>query len=248
MGQHALRGIFACILGFFLLFENHHATATPLSPATYAVSDYGSGSGAHGVWFQRFDSASSSTRFTFLDGGTFSVGGTAANLSGSIRDKSNPSRGFDVSLVFEKVSDAVAMTLAGKCEQGGCDTSGWHYFNLTMGMMTGTGGLTGLNLNLLQRPADGSYPWQIGIGASSKNFIFGGAMWFDWEIKGDNTSNVSVCTSSLNCGSDYHGDFNVNLSLLPEVSTELPEPASLGLLIAGLIGLGCVVRQRRQAV
>ncbi len=240
MGKHAIGRICACILGLFFLVESDIATATPLASASYTVSDYATGNQAHGVWFRRFDSTNSNTRFTFLNGATFSVGGTTASLSGSIQDKSNASRGFDITLVFEKVSDAVAMTLAGKCEQGGCDTSGWHYFNLTMGMMTGTGGLTGLDLNLLQRPAEGSYPWQVGIGANSKSFIFGAAMWFDWEVKGDNTSGVSVCTSSLNCGSDYHGDFNVNLSYISA-------PPSFALFAAGLLCLGGLVRQQRRS-
>ncbi len=237
MGKHAIRRICACILGLFFFIESDLVSATPIAPTVYRVSDYGTGSRDHGVWFRRFDSTSSPTRFTFLSGATFSVNGTAASLMGSIRDKSNANHGFDLSLVFEKISvaDVASRNLLGKCEQGGCDTSGWHYYDLVTGMFTGTGGLTGLNLNLIQRPANGSYPWQVGFGANSKNFHFGAAMWFDWEIDGQNNSMVSVCTSSLDCGRDYHGDFNINLSA----------PQSVALFVAGLVCLGGLARRQR---
>ena len=239
----------AFALGILLHFNVGIASATPLGPAVYSISDYGAGTNDHGVWFRRFDSTNSVDRYTFTSG-QFAVSGNMAQLTGNIVEKGNASRGFDINMVFSKVPDATAATLDGKCEQGGCDTSGWHYFNLTMGMFTGVGDLLGLDLNLLQIPTDGSYPWQVGVGANSKNFIFGGAMWFEWEVK-QNTSGVSVCTSSLNCGSDYHGDFNVNLALIPGItpSFDMPEPATLGLFALGLVGLGGLAyrRQRRSA-
>ena len=237
--RFALFGAFAA--GALIFCSGGTAGATPLTPATYAISDYGTGNSDHGVWFRRFDSTSGVTRFTFTNG-QFSVGGTSATLTGRIAQKGNAARAFDINLSFLKVDDTTAVGLAGKCEQGGCDTSGWHYFDLDMGMFTGVGDLAGLDLNLTQIPTNGSYPWQIGFGANSKNVEFGGAMWFEWEVK-QNTSGVSVCTSSLNCGNDYHGDFNVNLSLLPD---DLPEPMSVSLMLAGLLALGggMAARQR----
>jgi len=231
----------AIAAGALILCSGGIAAATPLAPATYAISDYGNGGNHHGVWFRRFDSTSGVTRYSFSHG-EFSVGGTSATLTGRITQKDDAARAFDINLSFSKVSDAVAATLNGKCEQGGCDTSGWHYFNLDMGMFTGVGDLLGLDLNLTQIPSDGSYPWQIGFGANSKNVEFGGAMWFEWEVK-QNTSGVSVCTHSLNCGNDYHGDFNVNLSLIPG---NLPEPMSLSLMLAGMLALGGGMAARRR--
>lgn len=238
--------LFGAIAGAVILLSGGIASATPLAPATYAISDYGAGSGAHGVWFRRFDSTSGVTRFSFTNG-QFSVGGTSAALTGRITQDSDPARAFDINMSFTKVDDVTAATLNGKCEQGGCDTTDWHYFNLDMGMFTGVGDLLGLDLNLTQIPVSGAYPWQIGIGANSKNFNFGGAMWFEWDVK-QNTSGVSVCTSSLDCGNDYHGDFNVNLSLLPGITpSDLPEPMSLSLMLAGLLALGGMAARQRRA-
>ena len=241
--RFALLGAFAA--GVLVLSSGGTAEATPLTPATYAISDYGTGNNHHGVWFRRFDSASGVTRFSFTNG-EFTVGGNSASLTGRITQKDNAARAFDIDISFSNVDDTTAAGLAGKCEQGGCDTSGWHYFNLDTGMFTGVGDLLGLDLSLTQIPSDGSYPWQIGVGANSKNVNFGGAMWFEWEVE-QNTSGVSVCTSSLNCGNDYHGDFNVNLSLLPgTVPSDLPEPMSLSLMLAGLLALGGGMAARRR--
>ncbi len=222
------------------------ASATPLTPGTYAVSDYAAGTNDHGVWFRRFSSTSSVSRFTFVSG-SFSFDGSAATLTGEIRDKSDADRGFDIMMDFDKISDAnvLARGLVGKCEQGGCDTSHWKYFDLTMGMFTGLDDLAGLNLNLIQIPVDGSFPWQVGDAGNSKNSLFGAATWFEWTVKGDNTSGVSVCTSSLNCPADIHGDFNINLALLPDITTTgLPEPATLALFGLGLAGLGLAARRK----
>ena len=206
--------------------------------ATYkAFSHYEGGQPEHSVWFSGGSNPSGSTgskpnHFTFenaLPGhGVFAVNGNTATLTGNVRNAAG--EGFYVELYLSEVGDPGtykdAPGYAG-------DRSDWRFFELDAGqtsMLTALAGSEALGSYDMTLRGD-PLKVQFGIGANDKDpTLLGLSTWIDF------TEKAGTCAQT-GCRS-YAGDINITLS-------QVPVPAALPLLAAGIGGLGFVGRRRR---
>lgn len=207
---------------------------------TYTAQSTQTGSNLHSFWLPNVLGDPSGRDYWQFDaaGGVFTHDGTNASLTGRIVNNVESNAFFDVDVSFTYTQKGGRTP---KCEFGAaCGTTAYQdksdqfeYFDLAAATLTGAGDMAGLVLALTIRPADGSYPPQLGYGADNKDINgFGMSTWFFW--------NVVQNTNQINIGTDTRGDINIALSAVPL-------PAALPLLLAALAGLGFVGRRRRTA-
>jgi len=109
----------------------------------------------------------------------------------------------------------------------GVDPSSWTYADMTSGMFTGTGALSGVTWALA---SISKHAPQFGVGANAFDIYDDGwSMWFRTTAMYDDSLDLGVY--SVNKTADYgRGDFNMDLAAVPL-------PAAGWMLIAALGGL-----------
>ncbi len=234
---------------------NYEAIAFPAAIDTA----WASGSGGHAIWFSD-GSVFGTSSFIFETVGIFTKTGGTATLTGNIHqgnvDTNSPSgsttpdtgNSFTLSATFSYIGDGPdasgtgAPTCSAKRElnanayvpgPGGVDPCEWSFFNLDTATLTGTNDNDGLVVTL----AHMGPPVQTGIGANGKNLDTGLSGWWSWEVTA-NPNNVRGLQVGTNSGGG-HGDFNIDWDVV------VPEPGTLAVFGAALLGLAGLRRRRR---
>lgn len=186
-------------------------------PFPAEVDPYYMYSGGHALWLPGVG-----TDFVFEDGATFvEYDNGTAKLVGVAESLSDSDKRLDVELCYsERISpgaenhppaDSPKLELKSEAysENGGpVDTSLWHYYAVLEGTVKGLDDLEGLELELSDRgPA-----FQVGIGASGKNVLFGASGWLDYVVVSQPDYGPEV--------SDGKGDVNIDLDECPEFDDE----------------------------
>ncbi len=228
------------------------AFAAPVSYfASSAVSDaLHSGGSDHSLWMPFFESLpgtplngnANGSDFGFSPDGLFTINDEgAAILSGRIVSQVDPAYVFDVLISFVGLAGPgpsgpkKELKASSYIENGGpIDTSTWSHFRLTEGTIVGSGSASGLSFSVTERPLDGVYPGQFGVGANGKNGNLGFSVWFFTTVNAGCTN--SLCASIARLG-PRAGDVNIDL-------VETPLPA--GILLFGT-GLAAFAARRRRA-
>ncbi|MEM9771909.1 MAG: PEP-CTERM sorting domain-containing protein [Cyanobacteria bacterium P01_D01_bin.73] len=126
------------------------------------------------------------------------------NFTGTVVSEHDANKKWDVDIWFQdsqfngvagKAKDKLELSSSAYEWNGGpVDPTTWQHLDL-MGFedgctgnycssITGAGSFDGLDLSLTQRPGDGTYTFQKGIGANGKNVNDGFSGWFEWELDG----------------------------------------------------------------
>ena len=160
----------------------------------YAADEYAAGGHAitlgNGVEFHFADDA----RLTVTDDGA-RLTGTATAVSGYPAgqqwqmDLTYDYRGQGPAFGGPKIENAPIQPPA--------VTDLWHYYDLTAGTLTRGDAV----ITMVQIPADGRYPMQLGLTANGKNAELGVAMWFSW----------TRTDAGAQTASGAHGDINIDL-------------------------------------
>ncbi|WP_424094669.1 PEP-CTERM sorting domain-containing protein [Moorena producens] len=191
----------------------------------------------HAFWFPELDSG----RFVFDTSGIFNEydDGTA-NLLGTIVSELDDTKKWDVDIWFESTPEPWGgpkkeLPKSEYAENGGSvDTTTWRYYNMneTQATLTGVDFYDGKELNLYQRPENGKYSFQVGVGANGKNTNFGMSGWLG-------TTGSFTLTQA---------DINVDLTPNPggpSNSRPVPEPMTMGLFSLSLLGLSVTSLKRK---
>lgn len=231
------------------------ASAASLSPGLYTVENMVDNVGeTRTFWFDPLLATGGpgpASRFWAVTDATFDYQAAGdSTLSGTAENVDDSSIGFDFS--FTMISPTVGGTgycqfgpgSAGDCGPGNggddVDPTMWTFFDLTDGMLEGTGDLAGATWDI--DPDDsGTHPFQIGLDANALvlNGLNGISGWFDWSrTSGDASLNGYSLASSGN------GDVNANLVSPPP--GVVPLPASAWLLL-GAMGVGAAVSRKRRS-
>jgi len=171
-----------------------------------AVSDrFNPDGSSHAVWLPGI---STDLIFTAQYGYWVENADGTATLTGTVRDRDNPTNGFIVSvslsgrtLVPGPGSPKKDLDEDAYSEEGGpINTDAWYYYTSFIGTLTGIGEWEGALLNIVNvGPA-----WQVGIGASGKNIKFGASAWFTWIVAAQPSSGLITFPDGL-------GDFNIHI-------------------------------------
>ncbi|NEO39678.1 MAG: PEP-CTERM sorting domain-containing protein [Moorea sp. SIOASIH] len=191
----------------------------------------------HAFWFPQLDSG----RFVFDTSGIFNeYDDGSANLYGTIVSELDDTKKWDVDIWFESITEPWGgpkkeLPKSEYVENGGSvDTSTWRYYNMdeTRATLTGVDFYDGKELNLYQRPENGKYAFQVGVGANGKNTNFGMSGWLG------TTGSFSLTKA----------DINVDLTANPgdpSNSRPVPEPMTMGLFSLSLLGLSVTSLKRK---
>lgn len=239
-----MRTLFAIVLASFVAYAAPSKAAVELYQAQPAVVDpnYYGGSGGHAFWLPTLVAGNADKMFIFpppANAGTFiyNTNTGLVSFSGSLFTPGNSALTFDFQITF--IERNMPSTFNGKRElkskaykehtpSGPVDTDTWTYFDMVTATLTGTGTLDGAVISLKQRPANGNYPYQLGIGASGKNILFGFSGWFDYTVDSQATAANAPTLA------DGYGDININLQRQPTIIVSEPAPIALFALMAGL--------------
>ena len=207
----------------------------------------------HSLWFAPLLAEGLDRVFTLSSPGSFIADMMGATMTGSVENISNGDAGFDFAFEFDRdFSDNDIDTPSFKAvwedvmEHGNED-----YFDFEHGTVTGTGGLAGLNFELVRSPADGEYVFQTGggitgeVGANQHNDHFGGSGWMEISAVSVDLDQCTLCTfdESFYLGLvGSQSDVNVNLSPIT-----VPVPAAGVMLLTALGGFGAIARRRRKS-
>ncbi|MEM0935853.1 MAG: hypothetical protein AAGJ91_08115 [Pseudomonadota bacterium] len=207
----------------------------------YFATRFADETNKHAVWIADGAGLFDDPHWIFVNNsGRLSYDGTGGSISGTIESEGGTSA-FDIMINFSYISD---WNLPAKCEMGAyCETQSYKdkealydFLRFESGTFTGKDGLDGLVLTLSERPADGTFPGQVGIGGSAKpqnkeDLSF--STWFTWTVT-QNTNGVYVGPT------EGRGDVNVRLA-------PVPIPAAGLLLLSGLGGTMLLRARRRQS-
>jgi len=186
-------------------------------PFPAEVDPYYMYSGGHALWLPGIGND-----FVFEDGATFEeLDNGTAKLIGVAESLSDSDKRLNVEFCYSgrinpgaenyPPADSPKLELKAEAysENGGpVDTSLWHYYAVLEGTIEGLDDLEGLELEVSDRgPA-----FQVGIGASGKNVLFGASGWLGWTVKSQADYGSKV--------SDGEGDVNIDLDECPEVDDE----------------------------
>ena len=202
----------------------------------------GHGTDTHALWLPGIG-----TDFEFIpDVGLFTEfpDGTAT-ITGTVSRRSDTNQAFDVSMTL---SGRTTNTPSGSpkkqlcdmayVEKGGpIDPSTWRYYPNFSGVLTGVGSYSGAIMNI--SGVGGAF--QVGAGASGKNFDFGASAWFTWVViqpptsgRLQRTGQGDVNIDIFDCGGEGEGEGGGPFRFLaqPEcfVHYAFEEPAGLNAL------------------
>lgn len=226
-----------------LFFTAPQAQATVYG-ASEALSDgiYHTAGHNHAIWLADAPILFGTGRdFVFGDeGGILNIqSGVGGSFIATVFSETHTNSGFSVTLnlstPFGNATPAPKQELNASAyvEGGPVDTGTFDYFSFASGTLTGFGVFEGLSFNVTQRPSNGLYPFQIGVGASNKNVELGASGWFFYEVAENTSQFVNLTT-----GSRFQGDININLSVI-----NVPAPAGILTLLPGLLALGAFRRR-----
>ncbi len=191
-------------------------------------------SGGHAVWLP---GEAGGSRFVFEGNGLFDLidldndnVADEARLHGTVVSLTDASRRWEVDMWFTPTTvgsggpklELYSSAYVAPFGTGGpIDPSLWDFYTLdeSRSVLTGLSANTGITHDLEQRPTDGRYPFQTGIGASGKNDNYGMSGWFGTP------------------GNGRHWDVNIDLE-------QVPAPGAAVLAVMGLSAVGLRRKKR----
>ena len=208
---------------------------------------------AHGLYLNNFITSNTSynSRRWSIQSGTATVSDDGLEFSASVKNiwahnTDGIDLGFDLTASLVSLDESASPS-SPVCQNNACahisndDIS--HYWSATsdlvFGQLTGTGLLAGVTGTMVIAPTDGSKPPQLGLGGSwfaANTALNGFATWMTWDLQG--LDNIDIAGYSFT--SSGRGDINY---LVGDPISEVPLPASMLLLIAGLGGLAGLKRR-----
>lgn len=233
-----MSAICACFIPF--IFGNFSYAA----PVDYVVSDAVSVP-PHGLWFTGLYAvendplgSSSQVYLSFDSGSSLLVGDDlTATLSG-ITQVSDLGGGPGVLGDRWEITIDLAYRGTGPDGEGSGGpkylddpniTDNWEYYDLVSAVMSNVADPSD-QIQLIERPLGGVYPFQLGLGASGKNLDFGASV------------ELSYTRSGAGYGNSGYAGLHVDLDV-----AEVPLPATVWLFGSGLLGLVGITRRKKGA-
>jgi hypothetical protein len=194
----------------------------------------GHGVDTHGLWLPNigkdFDFIPNPGQFIENPDGT-------ATITGIVRRRTDTNQAFIVTIALSGLTtnpppDSPKKQLCDSAyvENGGpIDPSTWRYYTNFSGVLTGIDAFAGAVLNITRvGPA-----FQVGVGASGKNFKLGASAWFIWVVVQQPQSGKLEATGQ--------GDINIDLFDCEHPQEQGPGEIQISPLFDPLTGCRCLV-------
>lgn len=205
------------------------------------------------LWFETALGDNLSTVFEIVNPGTLSIDATSGQLDAETVADTGAAGGFTIDMTFDRdFSDNADTTPEFKSVFADVFSHNGNeqFLDLEFGTITGTGGLTGLNFEIVRAPASGEYATQIGggeldgvIGANQHNDNFGVSGWFTISAVSYDATSCILCTEDASFYTGLVGaQGDINMDLTPAA---VPLPAAGLMLLSGLVGFGAMSRRRK---